>query len=154
MSNTNSKNDKREQAAQRALDDIRFLVDQTKSYGGEQRLDSQQLLQLLERNFQELDPNDNGISRLELTQALTNPGRFSDDEYVMLQLLAKYFGTISNMSDDEIAEETVITRTDCSVLSQFLIHSNLTIEQLHSWCSRGDRGDVTDLCGPPPLTSK
>ena len=154
MSNTNSTNNKRERAAQQALADIRFLVEQTDQPVAEKRLNSQELLALLERNFEELDPNNNGISRFELTQALTTPSRFSDDEYIMLQLLAKYFGTIANMSDDEVAEETLITKTDCGVLSQFLLHSNLSIEQLHNWCSRGDKGDVTDLCGPPPLTSK
>ncbi len=97
------------------------------------RLTGKRLAVLLLKNFKTLDPDDNGITREEIATALLKRDRFSGEEYLMLQVIARYFDTIANMSDDEEGKETVITKTDMKVLNQFLLYSNLDIEQLDQW---------------------
>lgn len=82
--------------------------------------------------------------------ALMNPQAFTTDEYEMLRLITKYFDTIINMSDDEEGEETKISRADLLVLEQFLVHSKMTLKELHSWCSIANQ--PADDIGPPPLS--
>ncbi|HMO23396.1 MAG TPA: hypothetical protein PKC98_20735, partial [Candidatus Melainabacteria bacterium] len=78
------------------------------------------------------------------------PQAFTTDEYEMLRLITKYFDTIINMSDDEEGEETKISRADLLVLEQFLVHSKMTLKELHSWCSIANK--PADDIGPPPLS--
>jgi len=131
-----SNEDSREKAAKAALNDIRWLLqgeeealddDDKETY-----LDGPTIVRLLEENFERLDPNNNGIEREELMTALMNPQAFTTDEYEMLRLITKYFDTIINMSDDEEGEETKISRADLLVLEQFLVHSKMTLKELHS----------------------
>ena len=149
-----SNEDSREKAAKAALNDIRWLLqgeeealddDDEETY-----LDGPTIVRLLEENFERLDPNNNGIEREELMTALTNPQAFTTDEYEMLRLITKYFDTIINMSDDEEGEETKISRADLLVLEQFLVHSKMTLKELHSWCSIANQ--PADDIGPPPLS--
>ena len=113
-------------------------------------LDGPTIVKLLEENFDRLDPNNDGIEREELMTALMNPQAFTTDEYEMLRLITKYFDTIINMSDDEEGEETKISRADLLVLEQFLVHSKMTLKELHSWCSIANK--PADDIGPPPLS--
>lgn len=96
-------------------------------------LDGKRLAELLDKNFDHLDPNHDGITREELAQALLVPQSYSEDEYAMLQLLGYYFDTIANMVQDEEGPQTVITRLDKDVLNQFLLYGNLNLEELHKW---------------------
>jgi hypothetical protein len=152
---------KREEAAQQALADIRWLLTGTKdeelaaplAEEDDTQLDGQTIMQLLDRNFQRLDPNGDGITREEIMVALMNPQAFSREEYEVLRLVVKYFDTIINLSEDEEDGETKISRTDMLVLEQFLVHSNMTLKQLHAWCcmTKGVGGTPGEI-GPPPLS--
>lgn len=148
---------RRHQAAQAALNDIRWLLhgegDEVERDDGETYLDGPSIIELLEHNFERLDPNNDGIDREEVMRALMNPQSFTTDEYEMLRLITKYFDTIINMSDDEDGEETRITRADLKVLEQFLVHSKMTLRELHSWCSIAAAPGGGDEIGPPPLSS-
>gem|GEM_PF-886599 len=156
---TMSEPPRREAAAQRALDDIRWLIQGTQQGGGpastnpdddeDTYLDGPTIVALLEKNFDRLDPNNDGISRDELIGALMNLQAFTADEYEMLRLLVKYFDTIINMSADEDGVETKITRNDMMVLEQFLVHSKMTLKELHSWCKVSNPAEDV---GPPPLS--
>lgn len=154
---------KREEAIQQALADIRWLINGTQQEQAgapptdddedETYLDGPTIIALLEKNFARLDPNNDGISREEIMVALMNPQAFSPEEYEVLRLVTKYFDTIINLSEDEgDGGETKISRYDMLVLEQFLVHSNMTLKELHTWCSiskmPGGGGDV----GPPPLS--
>lgn len=149
-----SNEDNREKAAKAALNDIRWLLQGEEETGElddeETYLDGPTIVRLLEENFERLDPNNNGIEREELMTALMNPQAFTTDEYEMLRLITKYFDTIINMSDDEEGEETKISRADLLVLEQFLVHSKMTLKELHSWCSIVNK--PADDIGPPPLS--
>lgn len=149
-----SNEDNREKAAKAALNDIRWLLQGEEETGelddDETYLDGPTIVRLLEENFERLDPNNNGIEREELMTALMNPQAFTTDEYEMLRLITKYFDTIINMSDDEEGEETKISRADLLVLEQFLVHSKMTLKELHSWCSIANK--PADDIGPPPLS--
>src|SRR5690606_4798854 len=120
---------RKEAAAQRALNDIRWLIHGNQQPAedvdddGETYLDGPPIVGLLDKNFKRLAPDEDGITREELLRALMNPQAFTPDEYEMLRLLVKYFDTIINMSVDEEGEETKITRADLLVLEQFLVHS-------------------------------
>jgi len=152
---------KREEAAQQALADIRWLLTGTKqeelaaplAEEDDTQLDGQSIMQLLEKNFQRLDPNGDGISREEIMVALMNPSAFSREEYEVLRLVVKYFDTIINLSQDEEDGETKISRTDMLVLEQFLVHSKMTLKELHAWCcmTKGVGGAPGEI-GPPPLS--
>jgi hypothetical protein len=155
MSSSDFKNQQREIAARRALNDISYLVQKAEegSSADPDEPRGRDVVALLRKNYRRLDKNKNGISREELTQALMRPGEFSKDEYVMLQLLNKYFDTIANLSKDEDGPETVISRMDCAVLAQFLMHSDLTLSQLHQWVGMTRPTRITDQdIGPPPLS--
>jgi hypothetical protein len=153
---------KREEAAQQALADIRWLLHGTKQEqlavpleeDDDTQLDGQTIISLLEKNFQRLDPNGDGISREEIMVALMNPQAFTPDEYEVLRLVTKYFDTIINLSEDEDGGETKISRYDMLVLEQFLVHSNMSLKELHAWCCMskgyGGGGEI----GPPPLSGK
>ncbi len=154
-----SKNQKIEDAAEQALSDIAWLVGGTmqdrarQNYRDrEDELDGEKLVELLDRNFSRLDPDRNGISRVELTAALMSPRLFDQDEYAMLKLLAKFFDTIINLSDDEEGDETVITQLDKQVLQQFLVHSKIKLSELHRWIAISDGTATEKDIGPPPLS--
>lgn len=149
----------REQAADHALRDIVWLIGGTMQNRAidrvrdpEEELVGNKLVELLNSNFSKLDSNCNGISRAEISAALMTPNVFSVDEYAMLKLVAKYFDTIINLSDDEADAETVITRTDCEVLAQFLVHSDLKLSELHRWIALSNGTATEDDIGPPPLS--
>jgi hypothetical protein len=73
---------------------------------------------------------------------------------VMLQLLGKYFQTIADLSDDEPGDEdTVISRADKEVLSQFLLYSKVTLAELHHWQCAEKKAQEDQLPGPPPLST-
>ena len=147
---------RREEAAQQALEDIRWLIQGNEAADDEEDtyLDGATISRLLEKNFTRLDPKNDGITREELMIALMNPQAFTPDEYEMLRLLTKYFDTIINLSEDEVGGETKISRFDMMVLEQFLVYSNMTLKELSTWCQMsmaGKRGDETEI-GPPPLS--
>jgi hypothetical protein len=142
----------REDAAKAALADIRFLLQKSpgasESSGlDETYLDGPKIVELLERNFKRLDPNNDGISRQELMTALSCPANFSADEYEMLRLVTKYFDTIINMADDQEGEELRISLLDMTVLKQFLVHGQMTLKELKRWSM-----SVEQEVGPPPLS--
>ncbi|MDZ4833610.1 MAG: EF-hand domain-containing protein [Candidatus Melainabacteria bacterium] len=154
---------RREDAAQQALADIRWLIQGTEQTNlaaeptmddSETYLDGPTIIALLEKNFAKLDPNNDGISREEIMVALMNPQAFSPEEYEVLRLVTKYFDTIINLSEDEDGGETKISRYDMLVLEQFLVHSNMTLKELHDWCamSKAPGGAGEDTIGPPPLS--
>jgi hypothetical protein len=120
----------------------------------EEELSGAKLAELLDLNFKKLDSNGNGISRAEIAAALMQPNVFSVDEYAMLKLVAKYFDTIINLSDDEPGDETVITRTDAGVLAQFLVHSKLKLSELRRWIAIADGSATEQDIGPPPISGK
>jgi hypothetical protein len=93
------------------------------------------LAKLLDRNFERLDPNNDGISREEIANALLSPWSFSQEEVTMLKLLEKYFDTIANMVDEEPGKDTRITAADKEVLSQFLVYSGIDLDTLARWRS-------------------
>lgn len=154
---------RREEAAQQALADIRWLLHGTKQEqlsnpaeigDDDTQLDGKTIINLLERNFIRLDPNNDGISREEIMVALMNPQAFSPEEYEVLRLVTKYFDTIINLSEDEDGGETKISRADMLVLEQFLVHSNMTLKELHAWCTMGMGAGSEGEIGPPPLSGK
>lgn len=119
-----------------------------------EELDGKLLIELLDKNFDRLDPTGTGISRKTISRALALPSEFSKDEYVMLQLLGKYFQTIADLSDDEPGDEdTVISRSDKEVLSQFLLYSKVTLAELHHWQCAEKKAQDEQLPGPPPLST-
>ncbi|MBY0358050.1 MAG: hypothetical protein K2W82_08625 [Candidatus Obscuribacterales bacterium] len=144
----------RQTTAQRALSGISFLLshpDQGPDDETESAMDGAKLIELLNKNFKRLAKSNDGITRGELTIALTNPHDFTQDEYVMLQLMAKYFDTIVNLSDDEEGEETKITELDAQVLAQFIVDGKLSLKSLRYWCSMTG-GPENNIPTPPPLT--
>jgi len=156
---SSQKMQQRHEAAESALKDIVWLIDGTMQDRAiqhyrdpEEELEGEKLVDLVKRNFARLDPDNNGISRDEITTALMHPQQFDVDEYAMLKLLAKFFDTIINLSDDEPDEETVITRVDCEVLQQFLVHSKLKLSELHRWIKMMDGTATEQDIGPPPLS--
>jgi len=127
---------KRHNAAQHAFQDVLGQLRTVETNPAQQSdppLDGATVAKLLEKNFSRLDPNGNGITREELAQALLSKGSYTSDEYAMLQLIGKYFDTIANMCDDEVGPQSVITSLDKDVLNQFLVHSNLSLSDLHKW---------------------
>lgn len=144
MSNTD-----REEAAKAALTDIKWLLHGDEGKGSsddETYLDGPVIVELLEKNFAKLDPNNDGISRDELMDALSHPANFSVDEYEMLRLVAKYFDTIISMADDQEGEELRITQLDLAVLKQFLVNGQMTLKDLKRWSY-----SVEEEVGLPPL---
>ena len=112
-----------------------------------EQMDSVLFAKLLEANFKRIDTNGNGISRKELAVALSTPARFSTDEYAMLRLLSKYFDTITRMCDDQVeGEALVVTSWDKDVLVQFLLHSGMTLSDVHDWINLNERS----IAPPPP----
>lgn len=149
---------KKRQAAQEALEDVLWLVrggsevSPVDSAGCE--LDGEKFAELLKRNFKRLDPTGTAITKEHLAKALMKPDQLNEDEWVMLQLLAKYFDTIANMCEDEPGPQTVITSLDSDVLCQFLVHSKLSLSELHQWRKNAEREklDAADFPPPPPLS--
>lgn len=140
----------REDAAKAALTDIKWLLhgDEAKnSDANDSYLDGPVIVQLLEKNFARLDPNNDGISREELMDALSHPANFTIDEYEMLRLVAKYFDTIISMADDQEGEELRITHLDLTVLKQFLVNGQMTLKDLKRWSY-----SVEEEVGLPPLS--
>ncbi len=134
-----NKANKKQRAVQIAFEDV--LGDLRKADAdsqpattvGEDTMSGAHLAALLEKNFEKLDPDRNGISKEELAQALLTPWIWTDDEYCMLKLLGKYFDTIIHITDDEQGPETHITHMDKDVLCQFLNYGGLTLAQLKQW---------------------
>lgn len=151
---------KKRLAAKEALEDVLWLVRggsedcPVDAAGGE--LDGEKFAELLRKNFKRLDPTGTAITKEHLAKALMKPDQFSEDEWVMLQLLAKYFDTIANMCEDEPGPQTVITSLDSDVLCEFLVHSKLSLPQLHEWRKNAEKEkSVVDqsLVPPPPMSS-
>lgn len=161
MAHQNARDEMRERAADSALKNIVFLLEGSKenpeayaSRNMDQELSGDKLVELLNSNFAKVDLNNNGISRQELLAALTAPNVFTVNEYAMLKLVAKYFDTIINLSDDEPGAETVLTHTDVQVLAQFLVNSKIKLSELHRWIalSEGTAATTERDVGPPPLS--
>ena len=96
-------------------------------------LDGQRIAEILDKNFKVLDPDNDGISREEISHALMTPERFGEDEYAVLHLLGHYFQTIANLSEDEEGPQTHITEMDKDVLNQFLRYTGMTLADIHRW---------------------
>ena len=151
-------NNVRQKAVQHAFDDILNKVQQDKSsplsrqaqIPEEQKLRGAQLAKLLDKNFAKLDPNEDGITRDELAQALLAPWGFSQEDFTLIRLLQKYFDTIANMVDDEPGHDTRITLADKEVLNQFLIYSDLDLYTISLWRAADDASNTT---GATPETN-
>lgn len=144
----------RQTAAHRALSGIRFLLSSSIENLGEEAenaMDGAKLIELLRKNYSRLAKNNDGITRGELAIALMSPTEFSQDEYVMLQLMTKYFDTIINLSNDEDGTETKITGLDSEVLAQFIADGKMTLKDLHRWGAMTAGGE-NNIPTPPPLT--
>jgi hypothetical protein len=115
-------------------------------------LDKTEFVKLLKHNFDRLDKNkDKGISKDEILTALIDVPDLTVDEHVMLQLLLRYFDFIADLVDDDEGHTKVVSKQDVEVLAQFLLNSNLTLEDLYRWCNTApDDSQIS----PPPLTSK
>lgn len=147
--------DKRTKAAGDMLDEIVAMLDShTVPFSGDPATEGTKLVELLNRNFTKLDPSNIGITRAKLASALSKPKEFSPDEYWMLYLISKYFRTIADLSDDEPGPDTVISVADKNVLAQFLVHGNMTLEQLHQWFQIDSEKEESEALpwqpGPPP----
>jgi len=129
----------RKQAAKLTFEDILSKVQgdpaSPASRPSSDTMDGAHLARLLDRNFERLDPNNDGISREEIANALLSPWSFSMEEVTMLRLLEKYFDTIANMVDEEPGHDTRITHADKEVLGQFLIYSGIDLDTLARWRS-------------------
>jgi hypothetical protein len=152
-------NNDKEKAAGNMLKDVVWLLGGTKEdralenyRNPEEELPGKQLVDLLYQTFATLDPDNNGISRAEMTAALVQPNLFSADQYAMLKLVAKYFDTIINLADDEPLDETVITKTDAQVLGQFLQNSDFKLSELHQWIAISNGTATEKDIGPPPMS--
>lgn len=122
-------------------------------------IDKHRFIELLNENFNRIDKNgSNGISRTEIIDALSNLGDYSADESITLLLTLRYFDFISGLVEDDDGDEKVISRADVDTLSAFLVHSDMTLEQLCEWCSAGvtganeddDPDTGADIMRPPP----
>lgn len=150
--------EERKQLASKALQNIEWLVNNftdDRAVTQKSPLDKSEFVSLLQKNFDKLDADrSNGISRAEITAAMQQHADFSANEYVMLQLLLRYFDFIRALVDDDDGMEEVVSRADVDVLSQFLMESNITLEALYMWCSGPSGPPKADLISPPPLTSE
>jgi hypothetical protein len=148
--------DDRKLLAERALANIEWFVNNNQAdrmVSGKALLDKHEFIDLLNKNFDRLDEDrSNSISRAEIAVALSEIKDFSANEYVMLQLLARYFDFICELVDDNDESEKMISRADVDVLGHFLLGSNMTLEALYSWCSDPKGPPKGDLIKPPPLT--
>lgn len=149
----------RHKAAKLAFDDILVKAQQDKSSplskastnidGPSSTMRGVQLARLLDKNFAKLDPDNDGITRDELAQALLSPWGFSQEDFTLIRLLQKYFDTIANMVDEEPGKDSRITLNDKEVLNQFLIYSDLDLHTLSLWRSADDVEETTGA-GPDP----
>lgn len=112
-----------------------------------------QLAKLLDKNFEKLDPNNDGITRDELAQALLSPWGFSQEDFTLIRLLQKYFDTIANMVDEEPGKDSRITSADREVLNQFLIFSDLDLHTLELWRSADNVDDTPGVAGDSSATT-
>jgi hypothetical protein len=135
-------NENREKAAKMAFDDIITKARDDKSSPLSKTNDNidtrrtmrgVQLEKLLNKNFAKLDPDNNGITRDELAQALLSPWGFSEEDFTLIRLIQKYFDTIANMVDEEPGSDSRITKHDIEVLNQFLTYSDLDLQTLALW---------------------
>ena len=138
-------NDTRKEAAKSTFDDILKKSHQDHSSASDKaaaKEDNQDnirganLAGLLDQNFARLDPNNDGITRDELSCALSSPSGLSQEEFTLVRLLQKYFDTIANMVDEEPGCDSRITVKDKEVLNQFLIYSDLDLHTLRVMASR------------------
>jgi hypothetical protein len=146
--------DDRKMLAQKALEKMKWTasnVSADRYVHKDTPLDKHEFVKLLRKNFEKLDRDKNkGISKQEILDALTGLPDFTTDEYVMLQLLVRYFDFISDLVRSD--ESNVISKQDIDVLEQFLLNSNLTLEALYIWC--GGRSEPKPDVSPPPLSSQ
>jgi hypothetical protein len=142
-----NQNDKRQRAAKLAFDDIMAIAKDDSSSPlskTDDNVDTQRtmrgvhLARLLEKNFDKLDPDNDGITRDELAQALLSPWGFTEEDFALIRLMQKYFDTIANMVDEEPGSDTRITRQDKEVLNQFLIYSDLDLKTIALWRAADD----------------
>lgn len=140
-------NENREKAAKMAFDDIITKARDDKSSPLSKTNDNidtrrtmrgVQLAKLLNKNFAKLDPDNNGITRDELAQALLSPWGFSEEDFTLIRLIQKYFDTIANMVDEEPGSDSRITKHDIEVLNQFLTYSDLDLQTLALWRAADD----------------
>jgi hypothetical protein len=140
-------NENREKAAKMAFDDIITKARDDKSSPLSKTNDNidtrrtmrgVQLAKLLNKNFAKLDPDNNGITRDELAQALLSPWGFSEEDFTLIRLIQKYFDTIANMVDEEPGSDSRITKQDIEVLNQFLTYSDLDLQTLALWRAADD----------------
>ncbi|HEY9684599.1 MAG TPA: hypothetical protein V6C86_23665 [Oculatellaceae cyanobacterium] len=147
-------NDTRQKAAKAAFDEIMDKAKYDKSSPLHKQLNEAEsqrtlrgarLAKLLDKNFEKLDPNNDGITRDELAQALLAPWGFSEEDFTLIRLLQKYFDTIANMVDEEPGSDSRITLNDKEVLNQFLIYSDLDLYTLSLWRAADDVADTPGI---------
>lgn len=148
----------RKLAAEKALQNMEWLVthfNDDRKVPPKTPIDKREFVALLQSNFEKLDRDrSETISRSEIVAALSAITDFSANEYIMLQLLMRYFDFISELVDDNDEEEKAISRADVDVLSQFLLESSMSLDALYLWCSGPSGPPKADLIKPPPLSSE
>lgn len=143
-----------------SLDDLLWLhkasgptpVEEVQSLEQE-TLDSETFAKLFIQTYPKLDPRDQGLTKEHLGKLIMRPDIFTNDEYNMLLMLAKYFDTVSNLVDDEEGPQTMITPMDKEVLCQFLVHGKLSLPELHRWRLLCMQPKEDPGMEGPPLTS-
>jgi hypothetical protein len=128
-----------EKAARKLEERVGSFVSDSPAIKQEALIDKNRFIELLRENFDRLDKNgSNGISRLEILDALGNLGDYTADESITLLLALRYFDFISNLVDDDEGDEKVISRADVDTLSAFLTQSDMTLEKLCQWLGSAD----------------
>ena len=114
-------------------------------------LDSETFANLFDKSYSKLDPNNQGLTKVQLGKLIMRPDIFTKDEYCMLLLLAKYFDTVASLVVD--GDKTRITPLHKEVLNQFLVHGKLTLAELARWtmlCVDPNEDSASSL---PPLSA-
>jgi hypothetical protein len=137
---TEPEDERKIQNAARKLEErVGSFVSDSPAIKQEALIDKNRFIQLLQQNFDRLDKDGtNGISRLEILDALDNLGDFTADESITLLLALRYFDFISNLVEDDEGDVKVISRADVDTLSAFLTQSDMTLEKLCQWLGAAD----------------
>lgn len=126
---------------QRARDEIATalskLVAQTASDDvGNPNLHPQRMLLVILDEVSKLDKDKNGLTLEELTPALARSNTVPPTEGVVVRFLCANFDTIRNLDNDEAGIQTVISPSDCHVLSDIMFKLSASYSAIGGACSQ------------------